>query len=193
MFKSLTPTLSILAALILFFLFTKPQYAEIQMTLNEIGQYEAAIEDYKNYNATLETRLAEKNAVQTADRVRLDTLVPQVIDVPRTLIEIEDIARKNQMLFGNLTIVDSTTSGGSSETLIQNPDGTYGSSETPSREYIRKRISFEVIGTYGQFKSFLRMIESNLTLMEVVEMSLGTGTDTFQQYAVTVEIYALSE
>jgi Tfp pilus assembly protein PilO len=181
MFKTLTPTLAVLAALIIFFLFIKPQYAELKAIQQETAEYEKATADYATFRQKLEAFEARRNGVSVVERDRLDAFVPRELDTTQALVDLESLARQNSMLFGNIDIIEPSktgsarqASGGGASLLPENVD-----------------ISFGLIGTYNQFKSFVTALEQNLTLFEVTNIVATVGEGQFMQFTVTVRTYAL--
>ena len=194
MFKSLIPTLSILTAIVLFLFVVRPQFQEAQLINADISEYQETIEDYQTFNAELAALLDAKNNISITDRERLDMLIPTTVDNTRLLVDIEALAKKNALLFGNVVIESGLgTLGengkGVSETAVSNTNPVPAN----SNRLITNNISFALIGTYEQFKHFLSEIESSLSLMEVTKISLSAVTGRFQQYSVTVQTYALPE
>lgn len=182
MFKSLTPTLSIIAAIVLYFFFISPQITEIKNVNAQIGTYKATIEQYEDYNTTVQALKDAKNSINIADVQRLEQMIPSSIDTTRTLVDLEAMAQKHGLLFGNVA----------TEMLDGIAEPEEGEAEVSGGDLVVNGISFEVIGTYEQFKMFLAEMESSLELMEVTEMSLLAATDTFQQYSIVIQTYALS-
>lgn len=182
MFKTLTPTLAILAALIIFFLFIQPQYAELKVIQQETAEYEKATADYATFRQKLEAFEARRNGVSVVERDRLDAFVPRELDTTQALVDLETLARQNSMLFGNIDIIEPSAARAAQDVS----DGA-GAPMLP--EHVD--ISFGVIGTYSQFKSFLSGLEENLTLFEVTSIVATVGEGQFMQFTVTVRTYAL--
>ena len=185
MFKSLTPTLSILTAILLFVFFINPQLDLINETRAQIETYETTIEQYKVFNSKVRNLMDAKESISIADRERLEKLIPSTPDSTRTLVDLETMAKQDGLLFGN---VASTKP----EPIMTETEDAYAIMEPSEEVLLRTVISFEVIGTYEQFKSFISHIENNLELMEITELSLAGATANFQQYVVTLQTYSLS-
>jgi Tfp pilus assembly protein PilO len=181
MFKSLTPTLSIIAAIVLFFLFVRPQLAEIEKVNAQIDTYNTTIEQYKLYNAKIQSLMQTKDGVSISNTERLEKIIPNTTDTTRTLVDIEALAKKNGLLFGNVS-TESLNKSSRAESEAEDRD----------TELLVHEISFELIGDYDQLKAFLRDIESSLGFMEVTEMSLLATSEKFQQYGFTIQTYSLS-
>jgi len=186
MFKSITPTLSIVASIILFVFFTQPLYQEVREINAEIQDYTKTTNDYEIFNAELSALLSQKNTIRVADRERLDRIIPNALDNTRTLVDLEAMASSHNLLFGNVDVKvgqpKSFTGTNSNNSVAQ---------FQPNQLMVTSDISFDVIGSYEQFKNFIRTIEGSLTFMEVKEISFSSSEGMFQQYSVTVQTYAL--
>lgn len=186
MMRTLTPFLSGIIAVLLFLFFTQPRYEEIKKVQDEIASYEVAVQKYTDFSRKLNDKLAIKAKYQGLKIDRLERLVPDTVDAARLLVDLESLAKKHKMLFGNIATSDSDVKlTPSASTDGSDPVGVTG-------ELSSTDISFEVIGTYEQFKSLLRDIESSLTIFEVTGIAFAATEGSFQQFAVTVRTYALS-
>ncbi|HEX4799103.1 MAG TPA: type 4a pilus biogenesis protein PilO [Candidatus Paceibacterota bacterium] len=181
MFKTLIPTLSILTSIVLYNFFIQPMYDEVKVIRAEKGSYEETTAKYQEFNSQLQNLLTKKNAIGINDRERLDKMIPENVDLPRLLVDLEEMARRNGLLFGNIDASSEGTRTGNS----RNEEGDVVASIST------QEVKFEVLGNYSQFKSFLHTLESSLVFMEITEIRLSASTNQFQQYAVTIETYAL--
>lgn len=181
--RTLTPVLSIIIAVLLFVFFTQTQFAEIGAIQKEIEEYASATEQYNTFSALLQQKLSTKTNQSVYDSERLDTLIPATLDSARLIVDLEKITQNNSLLFGNVTVEgdDSVAVRGSSN-----------SESEVTEELDTVDVSFEVIGTYVQFKNFLRDLERSLTLFEVIDLKYSVTEDSpFQQFALTVRSYGL--
>ncbi len=101
------------------------------------------------------------------------------------LTDLSELSKKHTMLFGNVSIEESEEKG-SNSTQNENTEVTGYDS------FSHTDIEFSLIGTYDQFKAFLADIETSLVMLEVQSINFSTGEGLFQQYTVTVRLYALS-
>lgn len=179
MMRTITPVLSVLIAGLLFFFFTQPRFDELKAVQTQIDAYQKATEGYKAFSGTLESKLSAMRNRSALESERLNLLIPDKIDETRFLVDLEKMAKNNNMLFGNIK--------------VESKDSVLGNGDTGavSDELRTADISFEVIGTYDQFKELLRDIESSIAILEVVEISFKASDDIFQQFAITVRTYAL--
>ncbi len=180
--RTLTPFLSLIIAGILFIFVIQPQYIAVVSLRNEVDEYNNATEKYNDFMRKLEEKLAAKGSRSALDNERLDTFVFDQIDTVQLLVDLEAMAKKKNLLFGNIEV----NQGDVDMKNVTDDARTVGS------ELETADLTFEVVGTYEQFKSFLADVEQSLTLFEVIKLELiSTEESLFQQFAVTVRVYAL--
>lgn len=183
MMRTTTPILSILIAVALFVFFTHPEYLETADIKEEIGQYQDAKEKYAEFSSKLEGKIQKKNALTAQESEGLVRLVPDTIDETQHLVDLETMAERHNMLFGNTSVesrdfAPASRGGGQEKSAV-------------SGELTSVDISFELVGTYAQFKSFLADLERSITIFEVTRMSFDVVEGPFQQFGLTVRTYAL--
>ncbi len=183
MIRTITPILSILAALLIFFFFTKPEFAEVKRVRMEADRYQSAIETAELRNKELEAKITEKQGHPAVDIERLNTLVPSEIDEVKILADLSELARKHNVLFGNVSVMNNDMKPQSAV--------ADGSQKGNFRDLIATDLQFGLIGTYDQFKAFLADIESSLMLHEITNISFQATEGILEQYGVTVRVYAL--
>ena len=183
MMRTLTPVLSIIIAVLLYLFFTQTQFAEISVIQKETEEYTSATEQYNTFNALLQQKLSIKKNQSVYDSERIETIIPVTLDSARLIVDLEKITQNNSLLFGNITVKgdDSVAKRGPSNSEAE-----------ISAELDSVDVSFEVIGTYEQFKNFLRDLERSLTLFEVIDLKYSVTEDSpLQQFALTVRSYGL--
>jgi hypothetical protein len=189
MFRTLTPVLSILAALAIFFLFIRPQYADVQAVRQETDAYKQATQDYTSFQEKIDGLESKHENVSVIDRDRLDMFVPKQLDITQAFVDLESLVRQHSMLFGNVQVMEDTTAASVEEGLVEYDE--MGNPITPSLEPEHADLGFAVIGTYAQFKEFLAALEQSLTLFEVTHIETEVQEGSFMQFDMTVRIYSL--
>ncbi len=182
--RTLTPILSLVIAIILFVFFVRPQYAEVLSIQSEIDEYQKAITQYTEFTNKLEAKIAAKESRSALQNEQLDQLVPNEIDDAQALVDLEALAQRHNLLFGNTDV-------STGDTELQRKTDPAVAEDEGSDELRTADITFGVIGTYEQFKSFLTDVEKSLSLYEVTQISFDTTESSFQQFEVTVRVYAL--
>lgn len=181
MMRTTTSILSIFIAVLLFMFFTHPEYQAAVAIKNEVAEYAKARETYDDFERQLaqkETQKANRSAYEVE---RLDRLVPESIDETQYLVDLEALAERHNLLFGNTSVEDNDFA-----VTGENTNSTRDS----ANELITVDISFEVVGTYEQFKSFLADLEKSITLFEVTQLSFSVVDGPFQQFSLTIRTFA---
>lgn len=191
MFKTLIPTFSVLISIIVFLFVTKPMYAEVADIQSERKNYEEVTNQYKDFNAKVDALLSKKNAVSIEDREKLDQMIPETIDIPRLFVDIEHMVMSHNMQLKGIT-------AGSSGEVFQDKsvddgavseDGSVGNAPVVLKS---QELSFNVVGSYDDFKNMLQSLESNLLFMEITSLNINSTDGPFQDFAITIEVYMLS-
>lgn len=183
--RTLTPIFSILIAILLYFFFIGPRYAEVKEIRAEAENYQEAARRYDEFATALNRLLDLKRQQSPSTLERINQLVPHELDTAHIIADLEQLAEGHQLLFGNITtesleVAPARSQANGSEQL-----------SGESTELQTADISFELVGTYGQFKEFLRDLESSLTLLEVTGLRFKASDGLFEQFGVTVRAYAL--
>lgn len=188
MFRTLTPALSIIAAVAIYFLFIKPQYADIQLVNQERASYEQAAQDYANFTHKIDALEARRNAVSLVERDRLDQFLPASLDAAQSFVDLQAAAQRANLLFGNVALGEDTSTNGA-QPAVQYDE--FGNPVSAPAEPVYADLSFAVIGTYDQFKAFLTEIEKSLTLFEVTKIEAEASHGQLMQFDMTVRTYAM--
>lgn len=189
MFRTVTPIVSIILAVLLFMFFVQPQYELVKGLRKDRDDYRNATIQYAEFDQKLQAKIKQKNDFSMSDKERLEEFMPSELDSSVLLVKLEHMAKQNNMLFGNIKADDDAGKEllGRANQAEEGSDGGGHSNELVSLD-----IDFSVIGTYSQFKDFLSDIENSLTLFEIIDISLEEGGETqFQQYSLTVRSFAL--
>jgi Tfp pilus assembly protein PilO len=191
MFRTVTPIVSIILAILLFMFFVQPQYDEVKGLRKDRDDYREATTQYDAFNKKLQDKINQKNDFSMSDKERLEEFMPNDLDSSELLVKLEQIVKRHNMLFGNIKADD----GAGKELLGRVPqEGDESEENANTEELVSLDISFSVIGTYTQFKDLLVDLESSLTLFEIIDIKLDEGGETqFQQYAITVRAFALQD
>jgi len=187
MIRTITPIFSIVIALVIFFFFAKPMFAEIKVLQGETEQYEEAAGKAVELNQTLASLINKKRSYSADDLERLDALVPSELEEVKVLTDLSEIARSHNMLFGNIKVANAENSKATDATT----DEQASTQSLTYNDFTTTIIDFSLIGTYEQFKSFLADIEKSLVLLETTSINFDSGEGQLQQYTLSVQIYSL--
>lgn len=190
MIRTLTPIISIVLGLLIFFLFTQPLFSDIGMLQSEASEYQEAVAKASDFNQRLNELISERNSLTAQNLERLEAAVPDDINTIKMLVDLEGVAQRNSMLFGNVSVsqqaptISTATNGGGS--------GDGGNNTVTSNDFTETQMQFSVIGTYEEFRAFLRDIERNLALPEITRVSFDANDGQLQQYSIQLTFYSLN-
>ena len=181
--RTLSPFLSIIVAIVLFVFFIKPTYYETNALRDDAREYREAASSYIEFTEILKQKIEEKEKFTSGEK-KLNLLIPEEIDSTQLLVDLKSLANRNGLLFGNIVVVEGEALGveeGDEDSVID-----------ARARLVPTDISFELIGTYSQSKSFLEDLESSQVLFEVTALTFDTTEQKmFQQFSFTVRTYAL--
>ena len=181
--RTLSPFLSIIVAIVLFVFFIKPTYYETNALRDDAREYREAASSYIEFTEILKQKIEEKEKFTSGEK-KLNLLIPEEIDSTQLLVDLKSLANRNGLLFGNIVVVEG-------EALDMEEEDEDSVIDERAR-LVPTDISFELIGTYSQFKSFLEDLESSQVLFEVTSLAFDTAEQKmFQQFSFTVRTYAL--
>lgn len=191
MIRATTPIFSIVIAILIFFFVIQPKFDEIKLLRTETDEYNAATAQYAAFNAKVQELILKRDSVKISDRDRLDLLIPEKINDTRLLVDVEAIAKKN-----NVFLVGVETSNDNidpSSLTAANSEGQTENEIESSNDLLTSEITFTLIGEYFDFKNFLRDIETSITLMHITKIHVAGNSEKFKLFNVTVRTYALPD
>lgn len=187
---TITPILFTIIAIFVCIFIAKPKYGEATLLNTEIGEYKFAIEKYDAYNAKIQELILKRDSVNISDRTKLETLVPEKLDVTHALVDLEDMALQSNLFVENVE-ADDDLYGLAIDTGEQAQSGDSEGSQNAEIQHADATMS--LIGTYEDFKNFLRITEKSLTLMDVTKLSIVQKEGGIYAFSVTFRTYALPE
>jgi hypothetical protein len=73
-----------------------------------------------------------------------------------------------------------------------NVDSRSSTGAAPAEPFTTRTISFSVLGSYDQFKAFLKDMERSLQLMDVQTLTFSTSATDLTEYKLEIQLYGLS-
>lgn len=181
--KTITPVLSILIAILLGIFYVQPRYEEAQAVKSEIAEYQKATDTYTEFNEKLQRKFDSIKNRTDEENNRLAHLAPDDLDATTLVVDLEDIVKKQNMLFGNVKITEQ-------ENTLESKTESVSDSKD---ELVMIDVAFSVIGTYEQFKNLLRTLEQSLTIFEITNISFRSAEDSiFMQFDVSVRAFGIA-
>lgn len=184
------PIILILTSLGIFFGYVDPNYkgtssvVDGDMTTYGVKQLQ---EEYKKYNDTVanstkvvrdrDVLLAKNNSITEANKARLVKMLPDNIDNVKLILEISDIAEKRNISLRSISV----------GTVAKTSDGI-GADSTP---YGTLNLKVSVNTSYENFLLFLKDLENNLRLIDIVDITFSSTDIGFYDFNISLNTYWL--
>lgn len=167
-YTSITQIGLILISLVIIFTFIKPMLTEIKLSQDELSQYSEAVSKATELNAQLKSLVARRNSFSQQDIGMLEKFIPSSIDTLGTMKNIENI-----FSIRNIPL----TSLQAKEEVVPLADTEFVSDIVVDKaNEVLNYQDFELTfsGSYQELKDILVLLESNITLLEVVDLSFAS-------------------
>ena len=136
---------------------TSPTYQKLKLAQAELVRQQQELERTQNLVSVLD-QLSSQFSSLSSDLEKVELSIPKKEDTPKLLVELPTLASQNGLVVSEIGFGDPTKREGYSSIPI--------------------RLSAK--GSYLNLKSFLKAVEQNLRLLDVV--SIGFGEDKGGQY-----------
>lgn len=154
------------------FLFTNPIYNDISALNGDVVSYNSALDNSKMLENERDKLTSKYNSINPDNLIKLKKLLPDNVDNIRLILEIEQIALPYGMVLKDVKY---------STTNTKTPKATDG--EAPVRggviakpkDYGTFDLEFSTSGSYDNFISFTKDLESNLRIVDISSISFSSG------------------
>lgn len=130
---------------------------------DERQRLEGDIKQIKNNIASIEQNLEELKTLDKEQIERLQQLIPSQTQEPELLVQFEDIALKSRMILQSISFNEGEEAG-----------------EIIANQTLK--------GTYTNFKRYLSELESNLRLMDIIDINFSAPTGRETHYSITLGV-----
>jgi Tfp pilus assembly protein PilO len=181
MFKFAVPIILIGIAIAGFFMIINPTYTSISVLNTQVASYNEALNNSKTLEAERDKLTLKYNSIDPNNLAKLQKLLPDNVDNIRLILEIEKIAAPYGMVLKDVkydTITNKTDASTSTTNTIKSTIAEASSG------YGTWNLEFSTQGTYSNFLNFVKDLESNLRIVDIVSVdfsssdSSGTGLST---------------
>lgn len=150
--------------------YVRPGWDTITERRVEIATVEDAITKTQDVIRLRDELVSKYNAVSQSDIERVRAFLPAGSDITGMLIDIDSLAKSAGVKLGSIGFQEAA--GGA----------------TPVAGLETLALSIGVTGSYEAFQLFLEALERNLRLMDVVDISLGSGGGEKDEYQFTLRV-----
>lgn len=191
MLRFIMPIILIGISIVVFFTFTQPLYKDIILIRTEAAAYNEALNNSKMLENERDKLTQKYNAIGSENLNRLQKFLPESVDNIRLILEIEKLASPYGMFLKDVKY-DATQkeSPAVNSGLIQ---GGVAAGDV-HKDYGTWNLEFSTEGTYGNFIHFVKDIENNLRIVDIVSVSFSSGSGAsanVYKYSFKIKTYWL--
>lgn len=181
------------AAFVIFFSFTRPAYEGIQQIRNEKYTFDLELENKRQAIEDV-ANLIEAHASDSSFSESISLVFPTSTELSSALAQIHSLA----VDINKLTLVSVNVSQSGSQ-IRESSGGARANGVSLEKPIQTVSFDLNLIGSYGNLKKFLEMIENNIRLFDVDSVSLtpaGSGAKVpvdLYNYQVKITTYYQSD
>lgn len=147
-----------------------PLYTDVKLLRVQAGEYDEALKIAEELEE-LRTQLARTlESFSEEDMARLDHFLPQRLDTVRIILDVDGIAKINNITLENLDVDEPT----SAPSVQGNVPGQVGLNSVG--------LGFSFSSTYPQAIRFLQDLERSLRLLEIVDLKVSPRANSSGVY-----------
>jgi hypothetical protein len=168
MFKNIISIVLISIGLAMFFTFASPTYQDILAKRVDIASYREASINSRMLENERDKLTNKFNSINPYNIEKLQKMLPDSVDNIRLILELELLAQPYGMI---LKEVKYSTDKPDNTNTIQ-----AGKTASAQQDYGVWDLGFSTQGTYQNFVNFVKDIENNLRMVDIVSVEFSTGT-----------------
>lgn len=188
----------------IFFTVTDKRYQNIKTIKAKNEEYVSAIKSSVELLKKRDILNDAYNSINPDDVSRLNRMVPDTIDNVKLIIDVNNIAARNSLVFKDVTVTQGSENetGGTSASrtsIAPSISTTPTTSASPINGSIRDQkpevvdISFSVTTSYQKFLALLADIEATLRITTISKISFDAADDNEYDFNVELRTYWLRQ
>ncbi|NOY35883.1 MAG: type 4a pilus biogenesis protein PilO [bacterium] len=168
MARIITSLIFLAAAVMVFFAWTKPNFAEVGKLQKKEAAFNEILGNSKRLQTVRDEILSEYNSISQDDLDKLNKILPSKMEAIKLIIEIESIAKSHGLILKNIDVKKGK----------EESDASFG----PKKEdFGEVSMAMSVAGRYGSFVSFLKDLERNSSLIDIDRITfISSDTDSYE-------------
>ncbi len=171
MFRFAVPTILIGTSIAGFFFVVKPTLSEITAQKEQIASYNEALNNSKSLESVRDELTKQYDEISKDDLAKLHKLLPDNVDNVRLIIEIGEVAKPYGMVLKNVSY------DASNKAAPADPNAAKKDEPVSNSSYGVWNLGFTTQGSYADFLSFLKDLESNLRIVDISSISFSPSTE----------------
>ena len=178
MIKYVTSVLLIGISITVFLLFAEPIYTEIATKKSDQATYNQARNNSETLGKERDRLIQTRNTFSSEDLAKLKKLLPDHVDNIRLILEIEKIATPYNMVLKDVqySAVQEDTNATASSGDTSTRGGGIGKNQSANTDYGSWDLGFSTTGTYSNLISFMKDLESNLRIVDILSVQFSSIT-----------------
>jgi Tfp pilus assembly protein PilO len=185
------PIILVGIAISLFFMFANPLFNDIGTLNTSMATYNEAMNNSKALENARDTLTAKENAINPDNLIKIQKLLPDNVDNIRLILEIEQIAMPYGMVLKNVKYNATSTNTDTTGAPVAGAVVAGGAAlvKQASTDYGIFDLEFSTSGTYDNFISFTKDLESNLRIVDISSIAFSSDTNANVNTKITSEVY----
>lgn len=176
MARIITSLIFLAAAFMVFFAWTRPNFAEVGKLQKKEIAFNEILGNSKQLQTVRDKILSEYNSISQDDLDKLDKIIPSKMEAIKLIVEIESIAKSHGLLLKNID--------------VKKGEGKNGASFGPKREDFGKvSMIMSVVGRYSSFVSFLKDLERNSSLIDIDKITFSSSDTNSYEFSIGAVTY----
>ena len=169
MFKILISLFLVTGAGVIFFTESKSYFTEIKSLRKQVFSYNETVNMAKKVKSSIDKTLGEYNSISQENVDRINKMVPSGADSMKLVVQIDDMMRKNGLSLKDINTKD-----------IVAQDSISGVPKNDGKSAESIYLSMTAQGSYESFRSFIKMLEKSLRLIDVISVGISpVGQDNY--------------
>jgi len=184
---------SVCALVLVVLLLIMPAFDSMNIDRQIVSEKQSSLEQAKLFNQ----QIADKNSRYKSEELEnLLSVMPKQEELSALLIQLEGLATGNGLIMESVDFGKIEQDSQAQEPRLGDelqggiaPENSQANSQgTQIQPYKILLVSLKLNGAYGAFKNYLRAVEKNKRIMDVVSLSLNTGSGIAQNFFFSVNL-----
>ncbi len=176
------PIILVGSAIALFVVYTNPTYQKSKTLAVTNASYDDALNKSNQLRKLRDDLLSKRNAFNNDDVTKLAHVLPDNVDNIRLIIDINNIASKNNLALTSVQIGDLSDSRKARDPVAVGSSGDSLGSVT---------VGFSVVASYDAFIAFTQDLERSLRIVDIQKITFTAGQNDLNTYAFSIRTYWL--
>jgi Tfp pilus assembly protein PilO len=158
-----------------FFMFTSPFYKEVSALKTQVSAYNEALDNSKSLEAERDKLTQKYNSLDKDSLIKLERLLPDSVDNIKLILEIEKLAIPYGMVLKDVKYDTTTKEETDSNLATRNTKNV--TVQQDNKDYGAWDLEFSTQGSYFDFLNFVKDIEKNLRIVDIVSVQFASAND----------------